>query len=189
MAQASGKFYVDTFLGNMFIGTTAAAGVTVPIYSNTAAVFGLWNPLGSGKNAVLVRCSIGFVSTTAAPSNFVLGYQTGAGSQAATGAPVTAITAVAPVNGLLGAGNASYMKFFPATATLTTGCSLLMTLGSSQLTTTGATTSAPYFTSDTLFDGTIIVPPGALIVVGGNIATTSVDDITLVWEETNASGV
>lgn len=183
MAQISGRYALDTLLGQTFIGSTAAAGVTVPIYSNTAAVFGLWNPVGSGKNAYLISLSIGFVSTTAAPSNFVLGYQTGAGSQAATGSPVTAATIVAPVNGMLGLGNSTVMKFFPATATLTTGCSFLMTLGVSQLTTTGATTSAPYFTSYTDFQGTVIVPPGVLIVVGGNIATTSVDDITLVWEE------
>jgi hypothetical protein len=183
MAQISGRFALDALLGQVFVGTTAAAGVTVPAYSNTAAVFGLWNPLGSGKNAYLISLAIGFVSTTAAPSNFVVGYQTGAGSQIGTGSPVTAITAVAPVNGLLGAGNTSVMRFFPGTATLTTGCSLLLTTGTSQLTTTGATTSAPYFTSLTKFDGTVIVPQGALIVVGGNIATTTVCDISLIWEE------
>ena len=183
MAQVSGRYALDTLLGQVFIGSTAAGGVTVPAYNSTSPVFGLWNPLGSGKNAYLMYATIGFVSTTAAPSNFVLGYQSGVGSQIATGGPVTACTVVAPVNGYLGQGAASVTKFFPATATLTAGCSFLMTLGTSQLTTTGATTSAPYFTSFTDFQGAIIVPPGVMIVIGGNIATTSVDDITLVWEE------
>ena len=183
MAQVSGRYALDTLLGQVFIGSTAAGGVTVPAYSATSAVFGLWNPFGSGKNCYLMYLNIGFVSTTAAPSNFVIGYQNGAGSQIATGGPVTAITQVTPVNGLLGQGNASVSKFFPAAATLTAGCSFLMTTGSSQLTTTGTTTSAPYFTSHTDLQGSVIVPPGTLIVVGGNASTTTVCDITMVWEE------
>jgi hypothetical protein len=183
MAQISGRYALDTLLGQTFIGSTAAAGVIPTIYSSTSPTFGLWNPVGSGKNIYLQYLTIGYVSTTAAASNFVLGYQTGAGSQAATGSPVTAITAVAPVNGILGLGNSSVMKFFPATATLTTGCSFLMTLGTSQLVTTATTTTGAYFNSYTDFQGTIIVPPGVLIVVGGNIAPLQTVDISLVWEE------
>lgn len=183
MAQVSGRYALDTLLGQVFIGSTASGGVTVPAFSNTAAVFALWNPFGSGKNAYLMYLTIGFVSTTAAPSNFALGYQNGVGSQVATGGPVTAATVVAPVNGFLGAGNASVTKFVPATITLTAGCSFLMTTGTSQLTTTGATTSAPYFTSYTDFQGSVIIPPGSLVVVGGNVATTTVCDMSLVWEE------
>ncbi len=184
MAQISGRYALDTLLGQTFIGTTAAAGVIPTIYNSTSPTFGLWNPVGSGKNIYLMYLTIGYVSTTAAASNFVLGYQTGAGSQAATGSPVTAATIVAPVNGMLGLGNSSVTKFFPATATLTTGCSLLMSLGTSQLVTTATTTSGNgYFNSYTDFQGTVIVPPGALIIVGGNIAPLQTVDISLVWEE------
>jgi hypothetical protein len=182
LQAGSGKYFQDTLAGNVFIGTTAAAGVTVPAYSNTAAVFGIWNPANSGRNAWLISCEIGWVSTTAAPSNFCYGYQTGAGNTIATGGPVTAVTAVTPVNSFLGLGNTSVVKFFPATITLTTGCSLIKTMGVSQLTTTGAT-SVPMWTAREDFDGKVAVTPGTVFVVGGNIATTTVCDITLVWEE------
>jgi hypothetical protein len=183
MAQVSGRFSLDTLLGQVFIGSTAAGGVTVPSYNTGAAVFALWNPLGSGKNAYLMYCTIGFVSTTAAPSNYVLAYQTGVGSQVGTGSPITAYTAGTPVNGFLGQGNASVMRFAPATLTLATAPTYLMTLGTSQLTTTGATTSAPYFQSYTDFQGAIVIPQGCVVVVAGNTATTTVNDISLIWEE------
>lgn len=183
LVQGSGKYFLDTLAGNVFHGSTASAGVTLPAFSATAAVFGIWNPAGNTKNAWLISCSIGYVSTTAAPSNFCYGFQTGAGSAVGTAAPVTAATLVAPVNGVLGSGFASSVKFFPATATLTAGCSLFRTMGISQLTTTAATTSAPWFTAVELFDGTVCVPPGCIFVVGGNVATTTVADVALVWEE------
>lgn len=183
MAQISGKYALDSLLGQVFVGSTAAAGVALPIYSSTSPVFGLWNPLGSGKNAYLISCQIGYVSGTGAAGNFAYGYQVGVGSQAATASPITAATVVTPVNGQLGAGNSTVMKFIPATATLTAGCSFLKTMGVSQLVTTATTTSQTWFQATEYFDGTIIVPQGCLFVVGGNIATTTTADVTLVWEE------
>lgn len=183
LQQGSGKYYLDTINGNVFIGTTAAAGVVPTIFSSTSPTFGLWNPTGSGRNCILISCKIGYVSTTAAASNFVYGYQTGVGSAVAAGGPVTAITTGTPVNALVGAGNASVAKFFPATATLTAGCSLLRTMGVSQLVTTAATTSLAYFQATEDFDGTLILQPGTLIVVGGNIAPLNTVDITMIWEE------
>lgn len=179
----SGRYYLDTISGNVFIGSSAAAGVVLGIYSNTSVTFALWNPAGSGKNAIPISCQIGYVSGTAAASNFAYGFQTGVGSTIATGAPITAFTAVAPLNGYIGQGNPSAMRFAPAAATLTAGCSFLKTMGVSQLVTTAATTSATTFQATEYFDGSLIIPPGTLFVVGGNIATVTTADVTLAWEE------
>lgn len=185
---ASGKYYVDTFLGNVFVGSTAAAGVVLPIYTNTAQTFCVWNPLGSGKNIIPMKLRLGYVSTTAAAANIVIGYQTGVGSQVATGAAITAATLVAPVNMLLGAGGGSIAKFAPATITFAAAPSLLMTTGVSQLVTTAATTGIATFYNELLFEGELIVPPGTAIVVAGNIAQLQTWDVSMIWEEIQTSG-
>lgn len=180
----SGKYFQDTLAGNVFIGSTASGGLILPIFNTTSTVnFGIWNPTGSGRNAWPIACMIGYVSTTAAASNFCYGFQTGAGATIGTAAPVTAVTAVAPNNALLGAGNASVVKFFPAAATFTTGCSFLRTMGVSQLVTTAATTALGYFQAIDYFDGMVAVPPGAIFTVAANIAQLSTVDVTLIWEE------
>lgn len=183
MALAKTEYYTDTKVGRVFVGTTAAAGVVLPIYTNTSQTFVLWNPLGSGKDIVPIRINYGYVDTTGAAANHVIGYQTGVGSQAATGSPITAITLGTPVNLNLDDNTGSVAKFAPATATFASAPSLLMTLGISQLVTTAATTSAVPWKQSYDFDGQLIVPPGVAIVAAGNIAQLSKWDVSLIWAE------
>lgn len=182
MPAVNARYYNDANLGNTFIGTQAAAGAVVPIFSSTSPVFVLWNPLGSNKNLVPLWLTMGYVDTTGAAGAFCLGYQTGAGAQIATGSPVTAFTHVAPIAGKLG-GPASSARFAPATCTLTTGCARLMDVGINQTVLTAATTSSPQWTAKATFEGELIVTPGSLIVVGGNIATLSKFVLTMCWAE------
>lgn len=186
---SSARFYTDTFNGNVFVGTTAAAGVVVPASNATAITYALWNPLGSGKNIIPLFTNVGWVSTTGAPSNLGLSYQTGMGAQVATGSPVTAATLVAPVNAMLSAGNSSIARFAPATLTLATAATYLMTFGMSQTTTTGATTGSPGWTFSYPYRGQIIIPPGVgIFVTSANTSELSVVDITTVWSEQPLSG-
>jgi hypothetical protein len=183
MPFASSRYYNDVNLGNVFIGSTAIAGVLLPAYNATAHTFCVWNPLGSGKLCNLLFCSLGWVSTTGAPGNVVLSYQTGVGSQVATGAAITAATLVAPINAKLGGGATSVSKFAPATITFATATSLLMPLGISQLTTTGATTSSPMWEAYVDLQGLVTLGQGSAVCVAGNIALLSLFDITMIWEE------
>ena len=183
MTVSSAPYYTDNLLGSMFIGTTAAAGVKPPAYNATAHTFCLWNPVGSGKNIVPVRLSVGFVDTTGAAGNIVISYQNGVGSQAATGSPITAITQVAPLSAYVNSGPPSVMKFAPATATFAAATSLLMTTGISQLVTTATDATNGQWTSEYNFNGALIVPQGTAICVAGNIALLSNMNITLVWQE------
>lgn len=170
--------------GNVFHGMTAAAGVLIPVQSTTSPTFGLFNPSGSGKNANLISIKFGWVSTTGAPANITYTILKSAGSSVATGAPITALTTGTPNNGLFGAGLASVVQFVPATATITTAGTTYATSGISQLTTTGATTSAPMFTAIDKLDGLHNVAPGNFwYVTSSNTAELSVFDICLCWEE------
>lgn len=186
---SSAQFYADAFSGNVFLGATATAGVKPPVVGATAHTFCIWNPLGSGKNIIPISIDVGYVSTTSAAGNLSLDYQTGVGSQVASGAAITAATLVAPVNGMIGGGNASVAKFAPATITFAAATSFLMTLGFSQLVTTAATTSQIGWTWDYQFNGRLIIPPGvAVCVTGGATAPLSLLNINIFWGEAPLSG-
>lgn len=183
MAFASGRYYADVNLGNVFIGTTAVAGVNPPAYNATAHTFCVWNPLGSGKNIVPMHLLVGYSATTGATGNVVISYQNGVGAQVATGAAITAATLVAALNAKIGAGNSSVAKFAPATITFAAATSLLMTTGITQTVTTATdATNIPNQTKHD-FDGSIMVPPGTAICVAGNIALLGAFDISLIWAE------
>ena len=185
---SSATYYTDTYNGNVFIGSTAVGGVKPPATNATAQTYAIWNPLGSGKNIIPLAIDVGFVDTTSAAGNICLSYQTGMGSQVATGAAVTAATLVAPLNAYLSAGNSSIAKFAPASLTLGAGSTFLMTLGFNQLVTTAATTSAPGWTWHWEGNGRLIVPPGVGIFITGATAVLSNVDIVTYWEEAPTSG-
>lgn len=187
-SYSSTKYYNTTINGNMFVGqsVTPKTGILLPISDSTSPTFGLWNPAGSGKNAVLVKLALGFVSTTGAPASVLYNNLAGAGSVIGTAAPISAFTSTASTNPLLGGGINSVMRFTgvaAATNTLTAAGTSFATMGVSQLTTTGATTSAPMYTAVDEIDGKIIVAPGNFFYVTGSAAPLSLFNCTLWWEE------
>lgn len=183
MPFSSGRFYPDVNLGNVFIGTTAVAGVKPPAYNATAMTFAVWNPLGSNKYIIPIHLLMGWSDTTGATGNVTISYQNGVGAQVATGGAITAATLVAPLNAKIGAGNSSVAKFAPATLTLAAAASLLMTTGISQTVTTATDATNLPKQAKHDFEGTVSVPPGTIICVTGNIALLSNFDITMIWEE------
>ncbi len=187
MAFSSGRYYPDVSQGNVFIGTTAVAGVKPPAYNATAHTFCVFNPLGSGKNIVPIQLLMGWSDTTGATGNVCLSYQNGCGSQIATGSAITAATLVAPLNAKIGAGNSSIARFAPATATFAAATSLLMTTGISQTVTTATDATNLPKQAKHDFEGSLIVPPGTAICVTGNIALLSNFDISLLWAEVRQS--
>lgn len=186
MALSHGVYYSQTAAGAMFIGISTApkTGVLIPIADSTSPTFGLWNPQGSGRNAVLVRLAAGWVGTTGAPGAILYNALTGAGAAVGTAAPISAFNQVTPTNALIGSGAASSMKFTGAgTNTLTTAGTTIGVMGASQLTTTGATTTSPTFTVTDDFNGRLIVPPGVFFYLTGSAALLSLFDLSLTWYE------
>jgi hypothetical protein len=170
--------YEQVLRGNAFIYSTAAAGVTWVAPTTTQNMPMIWNPAGSGKNFVLERIVAGYVSGTHVPGNLELAVITGAGSQIGTGAPIVSLTQVAGVNRLLGAGNASVMRFAPATVSVVTAPTFLCSLGQSHATGAAATAMAPWVW-DVDLKGAIIVPPSVALFVAFNVVSTVVGSIAI----------
>jgi hypothetical protein len=182
VTELHGKYYTQAYRGNVYIGSTAAAGVVPPIYNNTAQTFAIWNPTGSGKNIVPIKLSVGLVTVGVVTASHCWSYVANAGAQVATGGTISAGTFVAPVNALLGSGATSVSKFAPATIT-TVAPSYLRPVGISSFMATTPTAANSFWQLTEYYDGDLIVPPGTAIFLASNIAGVATYAQSLAWEE------
>jgi hypothetical protein len=183
-AELHGKYYTQAYRNNLFIGSSAVAGVVPPIYSTTSHVFGLWNPAGNTKNGVLVSLDVGLVSGTIIISNWTLSQSLNAGANVATGAPISVFASVAPQPGNIGAIAGNSLRFTSGTAgtaATTIATTFLMTLGMSFNTTETTLNYEVSLHYD--FDGKVIVPPNTAIWLTNNAASGATANATLMWEE------
>lgn len=170
--------------GRVFSGNIAAAGVVLPIYSNTTQQVGLWNPAGSSVDVVLLRVALTYVDTTGAAGGYVISYlPTGAPAAAATGASIAAFTETTPLNLYVRGGNSAAAKFAQGATITVTAPAILTHLALSQNAFTAAGTGQMAFNNEVTFSGELVVPPGNAIFVAGNIATLAKWSGSLVWAE------
>lgn len=179
--QYGGKWYHAAKQGRVFTGSGAAAGLVLPIFSNTAQLFGLWNPAGSGVNAVLCNVAMTYVDTTGAAGGYCFGINKNIGNALATGG-ISAFTDAAPDRAIGPATGGNKVRFTSSAAT-TIAPVLWRHLGWNQLvlTATDATTAA--FDRYREFDGDWVVGPGCAIWLTGNIANLAKFVPSLTWCE------
>jgi len=166
------RFYEHVLRGNAFVYSTPAAGAALVAPTTTNAPM-IWNPAGSGKNLVLHKIVYGYVGTTWAAGHIEYGVVTSAGSQIGTGAPIVSLTQVSGVNLLVGAGNASVMRFAPTTLVVVAAPTFLCTAGISANAGTAAAVVPPFKMED-MIEGHIIIPPGVAFFVMSNAAIAGV---------------
>jgi hypothetical protein len=189
VANAHSELYSQTYRGNVYHASTTPLGLAIPIYTGTAPVVCLWNPIGSGKNFSILNVVFSYCSGTAAFSSIGLCYVPNAGSTIATGAVFSAFGSNnCLVNGVIGGGNASVARVATAgTTTLSTApaaANWFYTLGGINLeaeTGTAHVTFVPGAGSNP--KGSIIVPPGTAIWIAGTKATTALYAQTISWAE------
>ena len=176
VAEIHGKWYTAGYRGVSFIASTLIAGTVVPISTATAATFGLYNPLGSGKNVELIAYDFALLAATAVVASLEFAVLTAVGGGIALPTGITALTPLA--NPIGGPGlNSVATAFSAATVVASTK---LISLGVSFGTTTETAGPAVVHRD---FDGTIILAPGTLIHVTGNAAQSSAALQQLTWAE------
>ena len=185
VSDLHGKYYEHASRGNLWYVSTVVAGLAVPISTTTAPTVMLWNPSGSGKNAVLGRFNAAYVSGTSAATSIGLAEAEDVGANTATAAPITAFNQSAVgtnlFNGLLGYGGTSAMRSSAnGTNTVTAGTWFKTLAGESALI---ATTAMNPYVIDYDFQGELILPPGVAIWVVGAAATGALLAQTLSWVE------
>lgn len=170
VSEVHGKSWSANRGGGHFYASTAAAGVTIPISSATAATYVIYNPIGSGVRCELVDLTIGATSATLVVSPIGFGVIKGL-----TLAP-TGLTALTVQSGMIGGGGVNQVQAFSA-ATLANAATLFDWFFS-----VSATSGlGPNFTKE--FDGKRGLMPGSLVHVVGTAAQTQATAITSSWNE------
>ena len=177
------SLYDSAVAGDIFTGSIAAAGVVLPIYSNTTQQCGLWNPVGSGKDVVLIKIALTLVDTTGAAGGYVLGYLSNAPAAIGTGLAITAFTETASVSNYPGGGFASIAKFGQGATLTVTAPVIKRHLGLNQQVLTPADATGQQWRSEIVFHGEEVLTPGTAIFLAGNIATLSKLTGSIVWAE------
>jgi hypothetical protein len=177
-------FVQQALAGNCFFGSTTNAGVAIPAYNATAQVFGIWNPSGSGVALVLNKLSVAVATLgTNAVAALGLSVLRPVGSVIATGSNITAFTDTTPQNARIGNARVSKARFtLSATVTAPT---FLMSLPMAQNATTTQPVAEQAYSYD--FGGSIIIPEGVYIGLGGSAAPGSTYQASISWAELPAS--
>lgn len=168
--------------GDMYTCPGAAAGYVLPIYSNTAQIFGIWNPAGSGVIVDVYEWAMTYVSTTGAAGGYVLGIVKNAGAAIATGGNVSVFTDL-DIFSAMGTGHDVNPKARVCSAATVTAPVIWRHLGLNQLVTTAADATTVPWTARAPFRGDCQVAPNTAVFLAGNIATLTIWAPSVTWKE------
>jgi len=175
-----GRYYESAFRGNVWTLSTAVGGVTIASANVIAAsagspIVGVYNPVNSGKNLVIMRATTMLTSGTAGAGGLVWGI-------IAPNAGVTAAGGNGAINNATFVTGGSIAKTFTASALTGAGASVLFRfVGGS---TTGAAGANANLTVNEETAGDIICPPGGVVGIFAAAAGTSpIYMASMTWEE------
>jgi len=169
--ELHGRYYEQTYRGNVFSASNQAT-VSVGVgLSTTVATLSLSNDSGSGKNLALLNASYAFATAPAAAAVVFLAGQFNAGTN------VTHTTAVTVRSNFLNTSAQAVGKV-DTVATLPTVPVVFDPLVSIE----AASAITPPVVSKE-YAGSIIIPPGGYVVIQGNAAAAGFCSFT--WEENN----
>ena len=191
--QLHGRYYEQAMRGNLYSIScvpTALSAATIALTASGQPIVGIWNPLTSAVNAVILQASLtDFINnvTSVALGGFVWA------SSLNNAATLTA--GLNPFNRKTLVNLGSQVRAFSlSTASLLTGLTTTplvvfeaaeFNTASGLLTTTvSAATPTPSVTGVQQFDGSLIVPPGGILGLFNTISvTTHTVSARLLWEE------
>lgn len=167
IGAAHGDLFNMAVRGALFHGSTAPAGVTIPVSSTTAPTFTLWNPAASGVNVEVLEMIIAMANATMVVTPLLLGLITAAPTS------VTPITATI-MAGKVGAASPAAALYSAATIVAATNFFLLSGFSA----TSGALQA---FGLD--LRGGLILPPGTGVHLCGTAALTQAAACRASWAE------
>jgi len=184
VTQLHGRFYETASRGNVYVGSSASTGIALIAPATGGGHPTLWNPSGSGVNLSVLRVTLGYVSGNNAPTTieWASTLNTGPTIVAVTG-PIITFTAVNPTSGVLGGNIQNKGSWAPTVNTFVAAPVFYRTSGLSLFTGVAATAVAP-FQLEARYEGDHIIGPGTAASLCTQAATTtSLFQVTVVWEE------
>jgi hypothetical protein len=175
--NAHGDLYEAAVRGAVFSGSNTAAVTTSAAFATTHTGLCLSNPIGSGKNIVLLRVKYGGVVAQAAAIS--LGVQTG--YSAVTN--VVHTTPAVPLSNFV--GSPAGVGLIDAAATLPVAPTRVILLDTIL---TGAITTGVIGGNQYDFNGSLVVPPGGFVATYTSAASTAASVVFgFTWEEVSAT--
>lgn len=179
VSELHGRYYETTYRGNSFLlSVSTAAAVTA--YSGGAAgtpMLTVFNPSGSGKNAVITKASVANVVAASAAGTVTFGLYfgtTAAITQATTTTPWAMGTQLQSGSVMTGFRNAALTSGSAANNVIPLASYYWATAAGAALVNNGVVD----------LEGSVIIPPGSYAALGGSAALTSATWIgSLQWEE------
>jgi hypothetical protein len=173
------RYYETTYRGNSFLlSVSTAAAVTA--YAGGAAgtpMLAVFNPTGSGKNAVIIKASVGNVVAASAAGTVSFGLWFGAT------AAITQATVVTPWSMSTQLQSGSVVTGFRNVA-LTSGSAATNVIPIASYYWATAAGAAQVTGGPADLEGSLIIPPGSYVALGGSSALTSATWIgSLQWIE------
>lgn len=177
VVQGGGKYKEAAKRGNVYSGCTAATGVAPGTALGTTAAYCLYNPVGTAKNLVVQRISVGLISGTMGAGTVWI-----TSSAAADAVPTG--TAITPRNRLVNSANTAVATPL-TTATVTTSAAKMIDVLCSLSEQVVATATGPTEVASKDIDGEIVIPPGGYICLHSTAAAGSSPLVVfaVTWEE------
>lgn len=168
VSELHGRYYEQTYRGNMFSLCTQGTGVTTTAaLATTWTGLGVANPVGSGVNLVLTKFGC---------TQFAVGAAATIGIMGGVGVISSTLT---PQSRIIGGGQVSKANG-SAGATISTPV-LIASFGS-----VGSAATTAYGLEAGIFvdlEGSVIIPPGSFVTSYTSIVTTSALQFHFTWEE------
>lgn len=188
VSELHGRFYEQAYRGNLFsngnAGLVALTANTITLTATTTPILGVYNPLGSGVNLVMLQAVLAAgINNTASTGPGAFVWATSTGNTALS-------TGLTPFAHLVG-GAVSKAKGLALTAL--TGLTNNLVIAEAAdfpspniITTTAVptTVTTPMSNGIENFDGGLILQPGGVLALLNTVSTTSISVFgRLLWEE------
>ena len=188
-----GRYYEQVYRGNVYstgMSATALSANTITLSATTTPILGLFNPLTSPVNLVILKASLTwFVNTATTPQS------AGSFVWAASTGNVAITTGLSPMNRKSLSATGSQAKAFNGVTALTGLTNNLVIFDGADIPSPGplaygaiAVTGSGNALAGALgvqdFDGGLIVPPGGVLALLNTTSTTTMSvSGRLIWEE------
>lgn len=196
VTELHGRFYEQCYRGALFsISANITALSANTIVSATGAtgtpIVGVWNPLSSSVNLVILQASVGFVLNTltapVGPGPMVWMSNTGQSAISTGVAPFNRRTLVFSGSQAKGFNGGVALTAMTGTMAFFEAADFPQASGQTAGTITASTASSSFaagFSGVQNFDGSLIVPPGGVLGLYNTTSTTTYSAAArLLWEE------
>ncbi len=178
VTRIHGEWYTAARRGNLFIASTALAGVTLPVddTTNLASTAGIVNPITSGVNCELVALGINNTTVAVAVKPNTICFQK---NLSTSGGPPTSVTALTAHSLPLSSGATTAKCVAHSAATCTNSAEMAPRLNMLNTLQTAVGEATAFYK----FDGMVVFGPDTGMFIVNDVTAIAGVKLTYIWAE------